>query len=289
MRADGDVRNPATGKIMAPRGLDGPPITIAEDEDPRQKLVDWMAQPDNPLFSEPSATAFGRHFMSRGLVEPFDDMRVTNPPSNSELLDALAKDFIDSQVRPEALDADHLNSTAYQLSSEPTPQNIHDEQNYARAYPRRLIAEVVLDAFSQLSGSNENFGGLPKGTRAIQLPDERSGSYFLDVFGRPTRETPCECERPREANLAQTLHLLNSSDVQSKIGANEGRIAKLIKAKKSDVEILEELYLTGLGRMPRDSERKTVLDYVSGQKDKRAAWEDVAWAMVNTKEFLFNH
>ena len=289
MKADGDVRNPATGKIMSPRGLDGPPITIAEDEDPRQKLADWMAQPDNPLFSKAICNRIWAHFMSRGLVEPFDDMRVTNPPSNPELLDALAKDLVAHHFNLKHLMRTILNSTAYQLSSEPTPQNIDDEQNYARAYPRRLIAEVALDAFSQLSGTNENFGGLPQGTRAIQLPDEQSGSYFLDVFGRPTRETPCECERPREANLAQTLHLLNSSDVQSKIGSNDGRIAKLIKAKKPDTEILEELYLTGLGRLPREAERKTVLDYVAGQKDKRAAWEDVAWAMVNTKEFLFNH
>ncbi len=289
VRPDGDVRNPATGKIMAPRGLDGPPITLAEDEDPRQKLVDWMAQPGNPLFSKAICNRIWSHFMGRGLVEPFDDMRVTNPPSNPQLLDALAKDLLAHHFDLKHLMRTILNSTAYQLSSEPTPQNITDEQNYARAYPRRLIAEVALDAFSQLSGTNEGFGGLPPGTRAIQLPDEQSGSYFLDVFGRPTRETPCECERPREANLAQTLHLLNSSDVQSKIGANDGRIARLVKAKKADAEILEELYLTGLCRLPRDGERQTVLNYVAGQKDKRAAWEDVAWAMVNTKEFLFNH
>jgi len=288
-RTDGVVRNPASGQEMDPRGLNGPKLDISEDEDPRQKLVDWMVQPDNPFFARAITNRLWAHFMSRGLVEPQDDMRVTNPPSNPELLDALSRDLVEHKYDLKHLIRTILNSTAYQLSSEPNPQNIHDEQNYARAYPRRLIAEVALDAVSTFTGSEESFGGLPKGTRAIQLPDESVGSYFLDVFGRPVRDTPCECERPREANLAQALHMLNSADIQTKVAAGQGRIATLFAAKKTDDQMLDELYLAAFARLPRASEKQTVLGFVGSKKDRKAAWEDVAWAMVNTKEFLFNH
>src|SRR5262249_39117436 len=161
-----------------------------EDEDPRQKLVDWMVQPDNPFFAKALCNRLWGHFLGRGLVEPVDDMRVTNPPSNPELLDALAQDFIRHKFDVKHLIRTIMVSTTYQLSSQPTPENIHDQQNYARAYPKRLLAEVMLDALCQVTGTQENFNGLPKGTRTIQLPDESVPSYFLDVFGRPTRETP---------------------------------------------------------------------------------------------------
>lgn len=289
VKLDGQVRNPVTNKVMQPRGLDGPEHVIGEDDDPRHKLVDWMASPDNPFFAKALANRMWAHFMSRGLVEPVDDMRVTNPPTNPELLDALAKDFIDRKFDIKHLIRSIMTSSAYQLSSEPHAGNIHDKQSYARAYPRRLLAEVMLDAISNVTGVQENFGGLPKGTRAIQLPDESVGSYFLDVFGRPTRETPCECERPREANLAQALHLLNSGEVQNKIASGNGRIASLLKAKKQDAEILEELYLLTLGRFPRADERREVLQYVASESDRKTAFEDVLWAILNTKEFLFNH
>jgi uncharacterized protein DUF1549/uncharacterized protein DUF1553/Big-like domain-containing protein len=289
VRPDGQVRNPATGKIMEPRGLDGPPITLTEDEDPRQKLVDWMVQPDNPLFAKAICNRIWAHFLGRGLVEPLDDMRVTNPPSNPELLDALAHDLIAHKFDLKQLIRQIMTSTTYQLSAEPTPQNIHDEQNYARAYPRRIIAEVILDGVSQVTGAQENFNGLPPGTRAIQLPDEAVTSYFLDVFGRPLRDTPCECERPKEANLAQALHMLNSVDMQNKIGAGQGRIAALLKEKQPAEAILEDLYLAAYGRLPKATERAQVLGYVAQQKNPRAAWEDLVWAMLNSKEFLFNH
>ena len=204
---------------MQPHGLDGPALDISEDDDPRHKLVDWMTAPENPFFARRMANRLWAHFMSRGLVEPVDDLHVTNPPTNPELLDALALDFIKHKFDVKQLIRSIMTSIAYQLSSEPHVGNLHDKQNYARAYPRRLLAEVMLDAISNVTGVPENFAGLPKGTRAIQLPDESVRSYFLDVFGRPTRETPCECERPREANLAQALHLLNSGDVHNKIAS----------------------------------------------------------------------
>ncbi len=285
----GQVRHPGTGKVMEPRGLDGPEVKVGEDEDPRQELVNWMASPDNPFFARALANRLWGHFMGRGLVEPIDDIRVTNPPSNPELLDALARDFVANQFDLKHLIRTIMNSGVYQLSSEPTPGNAHDRQNYARVYPRRLLAEVMLDAICQVTGTSQETDSLPKGTRMIQLPDESIRSYFLDVFGRPMRETACECERPREANLAQALQLLNSNDMQEKIAAPAGRLAGMLKAKATDTEIAEELYLAALGRPPRDDERKAVLGYVAKQTDRKVGFEDLLWAIVNTKEFLFNH
>jgi hypothetical protein len=289
VKLTGDVRNQATGKVMQPRGLDGPPIKISEDEDPRQKLVDWMAASDNPFFARAIVNRMWAHYMGRGLVEPVDDMRVTNPASNPELLDALAKDFIAHKFDLKHLIRTIMASTAYQLSSDPQPGNIHDKQSYARAYPRRLTAEVMLDAICQVTGMQENYAGLPKNMRAIQLPDESVSSYFLDVFNRPRRETACECERPREANLAQSLLLLNSGEMQGKVGAGTGRLALLLKSNKADAELLDELYLWALARPPRADERAAVLAYVAEQGNRQVAFEDVLWALLNTKEFLFNH
>ena len=289
VQRDGTVRNPNTNKVMQPRGLDGPELTIDPDDDPRQKLVDWMVEPKNPFFARAVANRYWAHFMGRGLVDPVDDMRVTNPPSNPELLDALAQDLIDHKFDLKHLIRTIMTSTAYQLSSEPTPGNIHDQQNHARAYPRRLTAEVLLDGVSQVTAVAENYPGLPKGTRAIQLPDEGVPSYFLDIFGRPTRETACECERPREANLAQALHLLNSSEMESKIVNPSGRLVTLLKEKKADAAVTHELYLLVYGRPPRFDEAKAVQDYVAQRKERKAAFEDVLWALLNTKEFLFNH
>ena len=289
VKPDGDVRNPATNKIALPRGLDGPELKITEDEDPRQKLVDWMVDPENPMFARAICNRLWAHFLGRGLVEPVDDMRVTNPPSNPELMDELAQELVAHHYDLKHIIRTIMNSTAYQLSSDPTESNIQDQQNYARAYPRRIIAEVILDGVAQVTGVREKFDNLPEGTRAIQLPDEAVNSYFLDVFGRPMRESPCECERPKEANLAQTLHLLNSNEIQSKIGGGQGRIAALLKEKKPNDQILEEIYLAAFGRMPHTDENKNVLEYVQGQKEAKAAWEDVVWAVLNSKEFLFNH
>jgi hypothetical protein len=287
VKPDGSVRNPATNKLMPPRGLDGPELTISEDEDPRQKLVDWMVAPENPMFARAITNRLWAHFMGRGLVEPVDDMRVTNPPSNPELLDELARELVEHKFDQKHVIRLIMNSTAYQLSSEPSARNIDDRQNFARAYPRRIIAEVILDGVSQVTGSIEKFDALPEATKAIQLPDESVNSYFLDVFGRPTRESPCECERPRDANLAQTLHLLNSNDMQKKIGDEKARIAKLVKAKKTPEEILEEVYLAALGRYPKADEAEKILAYVKEQENARQGWEDVVWALLNTKEFLF--
>jgi hypothetical protein len=285
----GGVRNPTTGQVMTPHGLDGPEVVASEDQDPRQGLVDWMSAPDNPFFARALANRLWGHFMGRGLVEPIDDMRVTNPPSNPELLEALARDLVAHHFDVKHLIRTIMDASAYQLASDPAEGNAQDRQNYARAYPRRLLAEVMLDAIDQVTGTTEDFSGLPKGLRTIALPDESVGSYFLDVFGRPARETACECERPREANLAQALHLLNSTEIQNKVGGSPGRLSRLIKDKAADEAIVEELYLAALGRPPKQAEAAAVLDYVAKQDDRKAGFEDVLWAILNTKEFLFNH
>jgi hypothetical protein len=289
VKPDGQVRHPVTGQVMDPRGLDGPVVKVGEDEDPRQELVNWMAGPENPFFARALANRMWGHFMGRGLVEPIDDMRVTNPPSNPELLDTLAQDFVAHTFDVKHLIRTIMNSTAYQLSSEPGPGNAHDRQNYARAYPRRLLAEVMLDAICQVTGTTQDINELPRGTRMIQLPDESINSYFLDIFGRPMRETACECERPREANLAQALQLLNSNEIQSKVADPKGRVAGLIHAKELDSTISEELYLAAFGRPPRAPEREAILDYIAKRHDRKQAFEDLLWAILNTKEFLFNH
>jgi hypothetical protein len=243
--------------------------------------------PENPFFAKAYVNRLWGHFFSRGLVDPIDDMRLTNPPSNPELLDALAKEFVKSHYSTKALVRLMVSSATYQLSSEPTEKNAHDKQNYARYYPRRLSAEVLVDAVDQATASPTGLG-LPVGMRAIDLPDEASGSYFLEVFGRPQRSSACECERSFEANLGQSLHLMNSRDVQSKLKADEGRAARLASDKRSDPEKVAELYLWFYARTPESDEMKLALGYLAVHTDKRRAYQDLIWALLNSKEFLFN-
>jgi hypothetical protein len=221
-------------------------------------------------------------------------MRVTNPPSNPDLLDALAKDLTDNKYSLKWLIKTICKSRTYQLSAVPNEWNKHDKQAYARYYPKRLQAEVLLDAVNQVTESATSFGGLPKDRngprRALQLPDESFSSYFLDVFGRPQRISACECERVSEANLAQALHLLNSDEVQGKV-TNGGRVAGLTKAddKRPDAERVEELFLWAFGRKPTENDLKVSLAHLAKhEKNKRTAYENILWALLNTKEFQFN-
>lgn len=282
-------RNPLTGKPPEPKYLDGPEAKFGPDEDPRHGLVDWMAKPDNPFFARVFVNRLWGHFLGRGLVHEVDDMRATNPPSNPELLDALARDFVARKFDMKHMVRVILNSRVYQLSSEPSPDNAHDKQNFARYYGRRLVAEVFLDAVDQATGVKTRFNGVSSQARAIDLPHEGFGSYFLDTFDRPRRVTSCECERSSGATLAQVLLLANSDEIENKLAAGEGRIARLIAAKKSDREIVDELYLAVLGRFPRADELETALPYVAEAKDRAAAWQDLLWTLLNTREFMFNH
>ncbi len=259
------------------------------EEDPRHALVDWMAKPDNPFFAKTLVNRLWGHFLGRGLYHEVDDLRDSNPPSNPELLDALAKDFVKNKFDVKHVIRTIVNSRVYQLSSEPSPANAKDRQNFARFYARRLIAEVLHDALHQATGTRAGFGGVSTRARAIDLPHENFGSYFLDVFDRPRRVTGCECERSSGATLAQVLLLANSDEVEGKIRSGDGRVAKLMSAKKPGKEAIEDLYLASLSRYPTPAELKRTLAHVEEADNKQQALEDILWALVNSKEFSFNH
>jgi hypothetical protein len=292
-RSQGNVINKKTGQPAVMKALDGGPLTVGADDDPRQLLVDWMVDTKNPFFARAVANRYWAHFFGRGIVDPLDDMRVTNPPSNAELLDALAADLVAHQYSLKHLVRTICKSRTYQLSSTPNEFNKHDKQNYARYYPRRMSAEVLFDAVNLVANSPGAFSGLPQDThaprRAIMLPDESFPSYFLDVFGRPQRISACECERVSEANLAQALHLLNSDEIQSKLARPNGRADKLAKDPRPDAEKLDELFLWAFARKPTPQQREVALAHLARhEKDKKVAYENILWALLNTKEFVFN-
>jgi Protein of unknown function (DUF1549)/Protein of unknown function (DUF1553) len=285
------ARNPRSGKNLKPTGLGGKELDIPAERDPRVYLANWMADKKNPFFAKALVNRYWRHFFSRGIVEPEDDMRATNPPSNPQLLDALAQHFLDKNFDMKDLIRTICRSSTYQLSSLPNDYNLKDKQNFSRYYPKRLTAEVLYDAFHQVTKSSQNYNGMPTGTRAIQLPDPSKGPYFLKVFGQPQGDTACECERSQEANLAQSLHLLNSSEVQQKIASGSGRAALLARDKKrSDADKVRELYRWVYSREPVAEEMQIALAHLKKHaKDPQKAYEDIVWALINTKEFLFNH
>ncbi|HWG41345.1 MAG TPA: DUF1549 domain-containing protein [Gemmataceae bacterium] len=292
-RSRGNVTNKRTGQAAIMKPLDGKPMEVGPYDDPRQKLVDWMVAPGNPFFARAVANRYWAHFFGRGIIDPLDDMRVTNPPSNPELLDALAKDLVDSKYSLKQLIRTICKSRTYQLSATPNEFNKHDKQNYARYYPRRMSAEVLFDAVNLVTDSPTPFGGLPQDQhapkRAIMLPDESFASYFLDVFGRPQRISACECERVSEANLAQALHLLNSDEIQNKLARAGGRADTLAKDKRPDAEKVEELFLWAFARKPTEEQRNTALAQIAKHAtNKKGAYEDILWALLNTKEFIFN-
>ena len=292
-RPTGNVINKRTNKSAVMKPLDGEPVVQDRDLDPRQQLVDWMVDAKNPFFARAVVNRYWAHFFGRGIIDPIDDMRVTNPPSNPELLDALAKDFIDNKFSLKHLVKTICKSRTYQLSATPNDYNKFDRQSYARYYPKRMTAEVLFDAVCQVTDSPTRFGGLPQDrhspNRAIMLPDESFQSYFLDVFGRPQRLSPCECERVSEANLAQVLHLLNSDEVQGKISRTGGRVDLVVKEDRPDAEKVEELFLWAVGHKPSQEKLDLALAHIEkNDKNKKLAFEDILWALINSKEFYFN-
>ncbi len=284
------AQNPKTNENIRPTGLGSEPLDIPADVDPRLALADWMGDPDNPFFARALVNRYWKHFFGRGLVDPEDDMRVTNPASNPKLLDALARDFIVSKFDLKHLIRTICLSETYQLSAEPNEWNQDDKQNFSRYYPKRLNAEVLLDAINYVTNTTTGFSGVPAGTRATQLPDNGFTSYFLTVFGRPESSSACECERSSEANLAQSLHLLNSSEIQGKLTSGSGRAQKLGKATDQAVEDrIRELYLVAFSRLPQPDEVLIANAHVQKVGDPVKGFEDIVWALINTKEFLFNH
>ncbi|HEV8059819.1 MAG TPA: DUF1553 domain-containing protein, partial [Gemmataceae bacterium] len=288
----GGVTNKRTNRRAEYKALDTPAMTIASDVDPRQKLADWLTGPSNPYFARAVVNRYWAHFFGRGIVDPLDDMRVTNPPSNPELLDQLAKDFVANGYSLKHLVRTICKSRTYQLSSVPNESNKQDKQSFARYYPKRLSAEVLFDAVCQVTATSADFNDLPRDQhaprRAIMLPDESYSSYFLEVFGRPQRSSACECERVSEANLAQALHLLNSDEIQGKLSRADGRAELLSKDSRPDAEKVEELFLWVYGRKPTAEQSDVAMAHLAKQgANKKAAYENILWALLNTKEFVF--
>lgn len=286
-------RNPLTGQVPEPKYLGGEAVKFTPEDDPRHALVDWMAKPENPFFAKALVNRMWGHFLGRGLVQELDDLRETNPPSNPELLDALAKDFIDKKFDMKHVIRMIVNSKVYQLSPEPLPENKKDRQNFARFYARRIVAEVLLDSLDQATGTRTRFSNMAGSARAIDLPHENFGSYFLDTFDRPRRVTGCECERSSGATLAQVLLLANSDEMENKISSGEGLIARLLKEGKSDKEIIDEIYLGALSRPPTAEEQATLVSFLepfaAQPPQRQQGLEDVLWTVVNAKEFMFTH
>lgn len=289
----GSVTNKRSGKVADYKALGEKAMVMDEDDDPRVKLVDWMVDGKNQFFPKAIANRYWAHFFSRGIVDPLDDMRVTNPPSNPELLDALAGDLVKNGFSLKQLIRSIVNSRTYQLSAVPNDFNKQDKQNYARYYPKRLSAEVLFDAVCLITDSPAGFGGLPTDQlapkRAIMLPDEGYTSYFLDVFGRPQRISACECERVSEANLAQALHLLNSDEIQNKLARPNGRADAIAKDPRPDAEKIDDIFLWAFSRKPTPQQKESALGHLTKHTmNKKLAYENIIWALLNTKEFMFN-
>jgi hypothetical protein len=286
----GDLPHPRTGEVLPPRPLDAQPMPAHDQGDRRAYLAAWVASPDNPLFVRTFVNRVWAHFMGRGLVEPVDDLRATNPVSNAALFDVLTDHAVATGFDVRALARFIMTSAAYQRSSETTPHNAHDDRYYSHYLPRRLPAEVVLDAVSAVTDVPERFAGYPAGTRALQLPDTRVSSYFLDVFGRPARLVTSVEERAQDPSLAQALHAINGSTLNDKLRAPDGLVADLMAQAASLDTALDTLYMRAFARRPSPTERTRLAGGVGDPaRLSRDDIEDLAWAVLTSKEFLFNH
>jgi hypothetical protein len=286
---------------VMPTSLGGETLKLKPEQDPRFALAAWMSAKDNPFFAHTLVNRYWKHFFNRGLVEPEDDMRETNPPVNPELLSALASNFVESGYDMKKLIRTIVTSTTYQLSAVPNAHNAKDRQNFSRYYPKRLNAEVLYDAVNTLLDVETTFAGQAPGTRAVALPDNsyNQTTYFLSVFGRPDSSSACECERSQEASLAQSLHLLNASEIQTQLSRGNGRADTLNRDTRPDDDKITDLYHIALSREPNADEVKFARAHLDkktagkasdeASKGKKEAYEDILWALLNTKEFLFNH
>jgi hypothetical protein len=289
LKEAGEVVHPRTGEVLKPQPLGGVPFAIDMQDDPRESLARWMTHADNPFFARTMVNRLWAHFLGRGIVHPIDDARSTNPPSNPELLDALAADFIASGYDVKHLIRTITNSYAYRLDSAPESGNAGDTQTFARFYARRLPAEVILDGISQVLEVPTVFPGVPAGTRAIQLPDENVAAHFLDVFGRPARMSACECERVDAPALTQALELVNSTEIQRKLTEASGYAQQLAGRDLPNDSVAEEIFMRVFARNPRPEELKAASEYLASQSDRGEACRSLLWSLLATNEFLFNH
>jgi len=285
----GEMQHPVTKQNMPPKFLGGPKPDV-KGQTRREAVAGWLASPENPWFAKNVVNIVWAHFNGVGIVDPVDDIRVSNPPSNPELLDALAEKFVSYQYDFKKLVRDICTSRTYQLATRTNETNATDTRNFSHAMIRRVRAEVLLDCISQVTGTPNKFKGLPLGARAVQIADGNTSNYFLTTFGRATRATVCSCEVKMEPNLSQALHLLNGDTTQQRI--RQGKLVEtLLQEKKTPAEIINQLYLTVLSRPPTDREREKLLAAVGDSQppQTRETLEDVFWALLNSKEFIFNH
>jgi hypothetical protein len=283
----GEVNHPVGGQRMAPKFL-GAEEPDVNGKDRRVVLAKWLASPRNPWFATSFTNRVWAHFLGAGIVEPIDDFRVSNPASNPELLEALGKHFTDTKYDLKALVRDICNSRTYQRTTRRNESNASDERNFAHALVRRIKAESLLDCISAVTDTKDKFEGLPVGARAVQIADGVRTTYFLRTFGRATRETPCSCEVKLEPTLSQALHLLNGDTVNAKIQQG-GLVPKLLSTKKLPEERVTELYLRCFARKPTKDELANLVPALNQNPNQAQALEDLFWALLNSREFLFNH
>lgn len=286
----GEMQHPVTKQNMAPKFLGGPKPEIVNGQTRREAVAGWLASPENPWFAKNVVNIVWAHFHGVGIVDPVDDIRVSNPPSNPELLDVLAEKFVSYNYDFKKLVRDICTSRTYQLATRTNETNATDTRNFSHAMIRRVRAEVLLDCISQVTATPNKFKGLPLGARAVQIADGNTSNYFLTTFGRATRATVCSCEVKMEPNLSQALHLLNGDTTQQRI--RQGKLVEnLLQEKKTPAEVIDQLYLTVLSRSPTDMEREKLLAVVgqSPAPQVRETLEDIFWALLNSKEFIFNH
>jgi hypothetical protein len=282
----GEATHLVDGRAMKPKFLGAEEPDVSK-RDRRAVLADWITSPENPYFAVNVANRVWAHFMGAGIVEPVDDVRVSNPASNPDLHAKLGAKLIEYKYDLRQLVRDICNSHAYQRSSEPNETNSTDTRNFARAQVRRIPAEVLLDCLCAVTGAPEKYPGLPMGARAVQIADGGLSTYFLTTFGRATRTTVCACEPKTEPTLSQALHLLNGSAVHDKI--IQGKLVEtMLEGGKKPNEVIEEIYLRCLGRKPTESETQRIAEVLGPAEKPTAELQDVFWAVLNSREFLFN-
>ena len=291
----GDIPHPRLNRALPPAPLDGKEIQLTSSRERREYLANWLTSSANPSFGRTIVNRVWANFMGRGLADPVDDIRSTNPASNEPLMEALVKDFVVHGYDVKYLARMIMNSSTYQRSWKANHNNQNDDRYGSHYVSKRLSAEVILDAVSQVTGAPTAFAGYPAGTRALQLPDTSVASYFLDVFGRPQRAATCECERDSQPNLRQALHVINGETMNRKLAAEGGLIDEALKKQVPTSKIIEQLYLSAFSRYPSDSEKTEVLKSIAENLKsedmnlQRQVLEDFVWAMLTSKEFIFNH
>jgi hypothetical protein len=281
----GSVQHPLSGETMLPTPLYGESTSVGDDVDPRLALADWMTSKENDYFAKVQVNRVWAILMGRGLVEPVDDLRTTNPPTNPALLDALANEFQSTNYDLKQLLKTIVLSRVYSHSSLPTPSNVSDRLNYSRHYRKRLRAEVMLDAITDVTETTAELSEMPPETRARQVWTTRVNSIFLDTFGRPNENQDPPCETIPEATVSQSLHLMNSPQLEGRIRSDGSRAARLAQSTLTPPQITDELYLAIYSRHPTDKEREAVVGIIEAAENRRGVLEDLMWAMINSPEF----